>query len=258
MEDKKISLLYRLIRFGVKVFSPKYEIRGTEHLPEGACVIVGNHCHMYGPMEAELYTPGPHYIWCAGEMMNLKEVAAYSYRDFWSGSKPAARPFFKLLSHLIPPLAVCVFGNAHCIPVYHDMRVIETFRESQEWLEKGYRIVIFPEHYTPYNNIVYEFQDKFIDMARTYRKKTGKDLAFVPMYLAPSLKTVTYGEPVYYDMAVPGKEERRAVAVELMERITAMAAEQPKHIVIPYPNMSKKYYKESLPVEKVRNEKTES
>jgi hypothetical protein len=37
-----------------------------------------------------------------------------------------------------------------------------------------------------------------------------------------------------------------------------MALEQPKHIVVPYPNISKKYYKESQPLEKVQHEKTES
>ncbi|MBR1450565.1 MAG: hypothetical protein IJ591_02505, partial [Lachnospiraceae bacterium] len=70
--------LYRFIRFWVKLFSPTYEISGCENIPEGECVIVGNHCHMYGPIEAELYTPGSHYTWCAGELMHAGEVAAYA------------------------------------------------------------------------------------------------------------------------------------------------------------------------------------
>ena len=45
-------------------------------------------------------------------MMHRDEVAAYAYRDFWSGKPRAVRWFYKLLSHLIVPLSVCVFNNA--------------------------------------------------------------------------------------------------------------------------------------------------
>ena len=58
MDDKKTSWLYRVVRWLVWLFSPKYQLRGTENLPDGPCVIVGNHSHMYGPIAGELYTPG--------------------------------------------------------------------------------------------------------------------------------------------------------------------------------------------------------
>ena len=31
-------------------------------------------------------------------------------------------------------------------------------------------MVVFPEHYVPYNHILNDFQDKFIDIARLYYK----------------------------------------------------------------------------------------
>ena len=52
--DKPTSFAYRLIRFGVWLFSPKWKLSGAEKLPEGPCVIVGNHAQMYGPIAAEL------------------------------------------------------------------------------------------------------------------------------------------------------------------------------------------------------------
>ena len=117
MEEKKTSLLYKIIRWFVWLFSPKYRLEGAEKLPEEPCIIVGNHSHMYGPIAGEFYTPGKHYIWCAGQMMNRKEVAAYAYQDFWSRKPKAVRWLFKLASHLIVPLAMLVFGGAHTIPV---------------------------------------------------------------------------------------------------------------------------------------------
>lgn len=256
MEDKKTSWLYRVVRWFVWLFSPKYRLVGEENLPEGPCVIVGNHSHMYGPVAGELYTPGPHDIWCAGEMMHREEVAAYAYRDFWSQKPKALRWFFKLLSHLIVPLSLLIFNNAHTIPVYHDVRLHTTFRETLEKLCAGRRIVIFPECYDEHNNIVHAFQEKFVDLGRFYYKQTGQALSFVPMYLAPQLKTVQYGRPVSFRPDAPIARERSRVCGELMDAITQMAVSLPEHRVVPYPNVSKRHYPKNIPLEVYDENKT--
>ena len=247
--DKPTSFTYRLIRFGVWLFSPKLTIFGTEHLPDGPCVIVGNHSQMYGPIAGELYVPGRHWVWCTGEMMHKEEVAAYAYRDFWSNKPKTVRWFYKLLSHLIVPLSVCVFNNAHTVGVYRDARLLSTFRESVQKLKDGDKLVIFPECYDEHNNIVHAFQDRFIDVARMYYKPTGQALSFVPMYLAPRLKRMQYGEPVTFDPAAPFDAERTRICDALMDAITNMALALPEHTVVPYPNMSKKDYPKNKPLE---------
>lgn len=254
MEDKPTSRVYRVIRWLVRLFSPNFKIVGE--LPEGPCVIVGNHSHMYGPIVGELYIPGPHYIWCAGQMMNRDEVADYAYQDFWSGKPKAFRWFFRLLSRLIVPLAVLIFNNAHTIAVYHDNRLLATFRESVQKLRSGNRLVIFPECYTRHNNIVWAFQDKFVDVARFYCRQTGQPLCFVPMYLAPKLKTVFFGEPVPFRPEAPIARERERICRELADRITDMALAQPLHLVIPYPNVSRRHYQKNLPLEVYHDEET--
>ena len=57
MEDKKVSLLYRIIKWLIWLFYPKMKVMGQEHLPEEPCIIVGNHTQMNGPICAELYCP---------------------------------------------------------------------------------------------------------------------------------------------------------------------------------------------------------
>lgn len=249
MNDKKTSVLYRIIRWFVWLFSPKYRLSGTENLPEDECIIVGNHSHMYGPIAGELYTPGTHDVWCAGEMMNRDEVAAYAYQDFWSGKPKAFRWFYKLLSHLITPLALLIFNSAHTIAVYHDKRLLSTFRETMTRLQTGSHIVIFPEHYTKHNNIIYDFQQKFVDVARFYYKKTGKCLRFVPMYLSPALSSISFGEPVTFDPEATIEDERERICVCLMDAITQLATALPEHTVVPYPNVSRKHYVKNLPLE---------
>ena len=256
MDDKKTTRIYRVLRFFIRLFSPKYTLRGTEHLPAGPCVIVGNHSQMFGPIAAELYTPGKHDVWCAGEMMTWKEVPAYAYRDFWSKKPRAFRWFYKLLSYAITPLAVCLFNNAHTVPVYHDTRLITTYRRSIERLEAGSSIVIFPEHYDEHNNIVHDFQDKFVDLARFYYKKSGKELLFVPVYIAPQLSLMCFGEPVRFDAAAPIAGERRRICDALMDRITDIALSLPEHTVVPYPNIPKREYPKNIPLEVKCHEKT--
>ena len=109
-------------------------------------------------------------------------------------------------------------------------------------LQEGCHVVVFPEHDVPYNHIVCEFQDRFIDVAKLYYKRTGKELAFVPMYLAPKLKKMYFGEPIRFCADRPIQEERVRICNYLMQEITAMAEALPEHIVVPYKNIPKKEY----------------
>lgn len=242
MNKSKGSRLYQLIFWAVKTCYPEIEVIGQEKLPTEPVIFVGNHCQMNGPIAGELYIPGAHYIWCAGEMMDKKEVPAYAYRDFWSNKPKYIRWFYKLLSYCIAPLSVCIFNNAHTIGVYHDMRIISTFKETVRRLEEGNHIVIFPEHSVPHNNIVCQFQDRFIDVAKLYYKHTGKTVSFVPVYLAPKLKKMYLGDAMVFDPKAPIAEERQRIVNGLMDQITDIAVHLPEHIVVPYNNIPSRKY----------------
>ena len=234
--------VYRAVVLLVRLFYPRPEIVGAENLPEGACVIVGNHAQMNGPIVADVYLPGDRAIWCAGEMMRLREVPAYAYRDFWSQKPVAVRWFYRLLSYIIAPLSVCLFNNAHCIGVDRDTRVLSTFHKTLARLEEGARVVIFPEIDPPYNRILYTFQDRFIALGRMYGRKTGKKLSFVPRYVAPNLRKTFLGEPIEYDPDARPNDELARVRDALMAAITEMAEAQPRHRVVPYRNIPKRDY----------------
>ena len=250
MTQQKTSVLFKFIKWCVKVCYPKIQVEGIENLPEEPVIIVGNHCQMNGPIVGELYVPGEPYIWCAGEMMHLKAVPEYAFRDFWSQKPKWTHPFYKLLSYIIAPLSVCVFNNARTIGVYHDTRIISTFKNTVKKLQEGKSVVIFPEHNAKYNHIVHDFQDKFIDIAKLYYKKTGKELSFVPMYIAPKLKKIFLGKPVCFRATEPMDAERSRICSYLMEEITAIAEALPEHAVVPYRNIPKKEYPSNIRKEK--------
>lgn len=249
VSKKKGVNLFRLIKALVRFFYPKIEVVGVENLPDEPVMVVANHTQMNGPIACELYFPGDRYTWCAGQMMHLKEVPAYAYEDFWLRKPKLIRPFYKLLSYLIAPVSVCVFNNAKTIAVYRDARIVSTFKNTVKRLSEGSSVVVFPEHDVPYNHIVYEFQDKFIDIAKLYYKRTGKELAFVPMYIAPTLRKMYLGKPIRFDSSVPVEQERRRICHYLMGEITDMACALPPHRVVPYRNVPKKEYPMNIPKE---------
>ena len=252
----KFSSLYKIIKAAVRFFYPKMEVVGAENLPDEPAIIVGNHTQMNGPIACELYFPGERYIWCAGQMMHLKEVPTYAYQDFWSNKPKCIRWFYKLLSYLIAPLSVCVFNNANTIGVYRDNRIISTFKETVQKLQEGSSVIIFPEHDEDYNHILCNFQEKFIDIARIYHRKTGAELSFVPLYIAPYLKKMYIGKPIRFCSSTPIKEERRRICDYLMEEISEIACGLPEHTVVPYRNIPKKHYPSNIPHEVSAHEKT--
>lgn len=242
MEKKKTSLLYKIIKGLVRLFYGKMDVVGLENLPKNHAVIVGNHTQLNGPICGELFMEDNCYIWCAGEMMRLKEVPAYAFSDFWSQKSRWTQPFYKLASYTIAPLSVCVFNNARTIAVYRDMRIMSTFKETIKKLQEGANILIFPEKDEKNNNILYQFQENFVDVAKLYYKKTGVSLTFVPIYIAPKLKTMYIGKGIRFDSANSIEEERKRIAGYLSNEITSIARNLPKHTVVPYRNIPKKYY----------------
>lgn len=242
-------LVYQIVWFFVRLFYPKIRIVGAENLPERDAIIVGNHAQMNGPICADMYFPGKVTTWCAHQMMELKEVPAYAFEDFWSKKPRRTHWFYKLLSYLIAPLSVCLFNEAKTIPVYRDTRLLTTFKQTVKSLDDGTNVIIFPECYTPYNNIVYQFQDKYIDVAKLYYKRTGKILKFVPLYVAPKLKTMYIGKAIEFCPENPIAEERERITRYLMDEITSIAVALPRHTVIPYANIPKKDYPVNKPKE---------
>ena len=243
--SKLTAALYRPVRGLVRLVYPKIEVVGAEKLPEGASVIVGNHSQLHGPIACELYFPGRHATWCAGEMMALREVPDYAYRDFWSGKPRLQRPFFRLASYLIAPLAVIIFNNADCIGVYRDNRVISTFRRTAECLKEGRRVIIFPEKAEKGEGFLYAFQEGFVDCARSYCRQTGKGISFVPLYVCPQFHTLYLGDPVPFDPKAPIAGERERICREMSRGILALARALPEHRVVPYLNLPKKDYPSS-------------
>ena len=237
---KKRTLTYKFLRFLINIFYKKRTFEGIEKIGDEPVIFVGNHAQMHGPLIAEVQFPIKRMTWSIGNVLTKKDFIEHAKTDFWGAKPKSSRWFYNILAHLLAPIAVNIFNSADLIGVYKDQRLIGTFKETVKYLCEGYNIIIFPECPTPFNNIVNEFQDKFIDVARLYYKRTGKCLSFVPMYNAVRLKKVLFGNPIKYNPNIPIEELRKLICDHLKTEITNLALSLPPHRVVQYVNTGRK------------------
>lgn len=243
---KKTSLpskiIFKTLIFFAKIFYKKTEIVGIERLLGGNKIIVSNHAQLNGPIIGELFMPENCYIWANGQMVRCREVHKYAMNDFFSYKSQRIQPIYNFASYLLAFLLPCVINNARTIPVYRDARIVSTFRATIKHLENGDSILIFPEKHEKYNNIVNKFQENFIDVARLYYKKTGIELTFLPMYVAPNMSKAYIGEGIRFDSNKSIGEERERISTYLSDEITKIGRSLPRHTVVPFDNISRKQY----------------
>ncbi len=251
--QKKTSLLSKIIFKVLKFFAGiryrKTKIIGIDNIPESHTIIVANHAQLNGPIIAELLMPRDTFIWANGQMTDYREVPSYAMEDFFPYKTGWVRPFYRLASYILAPLMPCVINNARAIPVYHDLRIASTMRSTVKLLAEGKNIMIFPENHEVRNNIVNQFRDRYIDVARLYYKRYGIKLSFLPMYIAPSLNSCYFGEAVVFDPEADITEERHRISEHLVDQITQIGRSLPEHTVIPFDNISRKFYLSNKDIE---------
>lgn len=240
MTAKNFNWLFKIIRKILITFYPKMTVENKELLPHEPCIIVANHAQMHGPLSCEFYPPRESATWCAAQMMRVRDVPNYAYKDFWWVKPALSKPFYKLLSYIIAPVSAVIFSNANTVPVWHDKRVISTFKQTVKLLNEGKDIIIFPEKNHVENNILCTFQENFTDVAKLYYKRTGKKLCFVPMYIAPRLHKMCLGKPIEYNPENESAFERKRLCQYLKEEITNIAEALPRHRTVPYINLPRR------------------
>lgn len=224
-KSKSFNFLVKAYKF----FTRKYnEVK----LDDEPAVYVSNHCKLGGPIYFQAYFPNPKKIWVIGDMCDKDACIEYMYDDFFRLKKP--RWLYITLAKLIRRPFLYMTKNADAIPVYKDMRIASTLKNSIKALKNNENIVIMPEHHVEYNHVVHEFQRNYIELARLYYKMTGKQLKFYPVYLAPKLRKVVIGEPIEFDPSNDIEDEKDKINYYLMEEITKLYGTLKKHKVVLY------------------------
>lgn len=213
---KRYVFLRGLIRF----FSPKMTAEWAEPFDGAPAVFCPNHAGAFGPIDMCAHFPMADALhpWFNADVADPKLVPAYVRQDYWW--KPGCRlePIYNatlpyLAALALPPVMKSVPG----VKVYHDARVIRTFRESVEYLRKGEHLVIFAQQPSGYQSHHMWLNKGFLQIAPMAWRALGLELKFYPVHIDYKRRKFIIAKPISFD----GTRKLREQEDELIDYIAA-------------------------------------
>lgn len=237
----KRSLYLRLCLALARRLFPSCDTVYEEVPDEEPGVYLCNHAGAIGPILMTLYFPKAHRTWTIDYALDKKKSAYYFAHDAFLLRSRKIKGFWKVLSAVMVKFLRPLLLAGKPIPVHHSTRMIETFRESENALENGESLVIFPEEPREFSPYVHRLYEGFADLGRAYYLRTGKRLRFYPVYAEKKNRKILVGAPIVYDPTAPAKPERKRIAEGVRDEIDRLARTLPKHKPIPF--LSPKWYR---------------
>lgn len=225
---KRLKLVYRFLSVIGKIFFRYCKFLGWEKIEEPS-IIAANHTQLQAPLATLFYYPRDARVWVNAEFItpkgmhdNLMRVALRDYRPKW---------FFHVITYLLSFPSHLFFKGAEGIPAYHDMRVKITFEKTNETLNEGKDVVIFPEKARSpmINKYLMTINEGFVYSAYHYYEATKKRLKFYPAYCCNDLKVFLIGDPIEYDPEIPMKAQRKIITDHIGNEIKKLADSLPPH-----------------------------
>ncbi|HQB80669.1 MAG TPA: hypothetical protein PK646_01055, partial [Bacillota bacterium] len=175
-----------LLRLILRLFFRKPAMFGLDRIQrDQPAVFVSNHLGAHSPILLTLHFPIPFRPWAHAHVTRIADCRDYLEENFTRHSLKLKPPFSRWLAALLARPAVWVMRKVRAIPVYRGSPAIHrTFALSLDTLKKGDSLLIFPEDkFTPFSDRVHDFFPGFTLLSRLYRKETGQELPFYPLYV---------------------------------------------------------------------------
>ncbi|MBR3806136.1 MAG: glycosyltransferase [Clostridia bacterium] len=210
--DKKCfyGAIVRFLRPIAKMFSRKYRCNVIPHT-DGA-IYICRHLDMHGPyttlkwLDFNVHPMVLHPFFT--KQTCYKQYADYTFTERVGKKKGKFNIKAYIASRFVPALV----RSIGAIPVYRgSVECIKTFRQAVKCLEKGQNVIVYPDvEYTADSDKESEIYDGFLYIGRFYKKATGKDLRFIPLYIDEKKKSIEE----FDEITVEDTKESRAFAAE--------------------------------------------
>jgi hypothetical protein len=197
------DVLYHVLRSLIDVSIWGGELAGGENLSkEGPAVYVANHALALGPIAVCSSLPIRLYPWVVGDMMDWSKAAAYLNKDFVEPQLHIPPPLSVPFSRFLSQITVRLLWSIECIPVWQGEGLLETYRMSLDYLQKGRSLLIFPEDPAlPRDEQcnMSPFKKGFARLGEMYYERAHRILRFYPVTVHPGLRQVKLGRPVAFN-----------------------------------------------------------
>jgi 1-acyl-sn-glycerol-3-phosphate acyltransferase len=215
---------FRCMRFIVRSCTSEYQLKGAADTAAPK-VFISHHQNMYGPIVSMKCLPEPVHLWVLSHFCNTKtcynHLKNYTFSERFGWGR--LRTF--LVALLVSSPVSRLMKSAEAIPVYRESKkVMQTIEQSVDFLCKEENILIFPDiDYTDDNSEMRDIYSGFLYLEKYYYEKTGKHLAFVPLYVSKNCHSIYFGKEIYFRDNVSFLEERQNVSKFIRNNLNDLA-----------------------------------
>lgn len=233
MKRERKSVYYKIASFFLHIMVPK--AKTVFEVPPGddPAVFVSNHASVNGPLMVTFYFPRRHKTWVIADAVDKVHTQSYAYHDVLVGDSRRNFRFWKTIAWVVkialPPILIY-----DTIMVYRDKRVLDTFRKSVEALTQGSDIFIFGESTQRHSEYVNGIQPGFAGLGRMYRRKTGRNLKFFPVYLNKKNRLISVGRPIEFDPDMDPEEFKKSACTFIRDEIDRLGRSMKPHKPVPF------------------------
>ncbi|MCE5343896.1 MAG: hypothetical protein LLF96_10010 [Eubacteriales bacterium] len=223
----QLKMSYRFLRGLVRVCTYHMRTEWEQPFTGEPSVFVCNHAGAMGPVDicSKFPLADELHPWMNAQVLSARLVPAYVRQDYWWDPQSRWAP---VLAHTLPYIAAAVLPpilrTTPTVPVYHDIRVIRTLRESLRILKEGEHLVIFPEQPSGHGTHEQELNRGFLQIAPVYVRATGKPLAFWPVCIDTIARVFRIGKPQYFDTLMTLETQADALIEALARGIGARSS----------------------------------
>jgi len=173
-------------------------------------VFVCNHYELFGPASIALSLPMSYRVWVNSIVVNAtdsidKMIIGFQHTFPFLSEKGARR-----VLGFVAPAVERVIRRFQPIAVYHDnlAKQMHAIEDSVQAMTQGENIVLFPETALPKysKGWVTDFFRSFALIGEYYRRKTGGNALFCPVYVDKKHRSLRFGQPVRYGTGKASEE----------------------------------------------------
>lgn len=150
-------------------------------------------------MNLALFFPSYFVPWGAHPMVgDYRARWKYLYFVFYRQKLGYGKVRAFLIATLFAIISKRLYRGMDLIPTYEDLRLVETFHQSEQMIENNKPILVFPEDSSQgYLDHILKYHEGFLAFSEFYFRRYGQDLPIYPVGFSKKKNALIIEKPFY-------------------------------------------------------------